>query len=157
MGRPSIVTVGIAVIALSVAGTGWAWWDALSARAPLRALEGRVAGLRQEVARLSALPDLPPLPPLSVTLSRFLGTLPSDLSVKFAGAQESRAAVFSNVPNMPGVRLVVLEVSDPRPAAELPQVSLAAFGRWQARWPLQVSRAVWSGRVLVTTLTLYGR
>ncbi len=81
--------------------------------------------------------------------NRFLGTLPLDLSVKFAGAQASRAAVFSKVPNMTGVRLVVLEVTDPRPAAELPQVSLAAFGRWQARWPLQVSRAVWNGQVRI--------
>ncbi|MGH7410500.1 MAG: hypothetical protein ACREJ6_05500 [Candidatus Methylomirabilis sp.] len=78
-------------------------------------------------------------------------------AVKFAGSPDQDPNAFKTVPNMAGVRGVVLEVTDPRPAADLPQVGLAALARWQGRWPLQVTRAVWNQRALVATLTLYWR
>ncbi len=143
--------------ALTLTGAAWSWWSALSARAPLGDLESQLAGLRQEVGHLGALPDLPPLPPLTDTLRNFLGSVQPPWAVKFAGPPDQDPNAFKPVPNMAGVRVVVLEVTDPKPAADLPQVSLAALARWQGRWPLQVTRAVWNRRALVATLTLYGR
>jgi len=143
--------------ALALTGAAWSWGSAVSARAPLGDLESQVAGLRQEVGHLRTLSDLPPLPPLAETLRHFLGSVQPPWAVKFAGPPDQDPNAFKPVPNMAGVRVVVLEVTDPKPAADLPQVGLAALARWQERWPLQVTRAVWNRRALVATLTLYGR
>ncbi len=143
--------------ALTLTGAGWSWCSALGARASLGELESQVAGLRQEVGHLGALPDLPPLPPLTDTLRNFLGGLEPPWAVKFAGPPDQDPNTLKTVPNVAGVRVVVLEVTDPKPAVDLPQVGLAALTAWQGRWPLQVTRVLWNGNTLVATLTLFGR
>lgn len=152
--RPlSMVVTVLAVVTLT--GASWFWWSALSARAPLGTLRVQVAALQQEVSQLAALPDMPPLPRLAETLRDFLGHIEPPLMVRFANAVNKNTS--AEVPNMTGVRLVVLEVTDPKPTVELPQVSLARIAGWQGRWPLQVTQAVWNSKAVTATLTLYGR
>ena len=153
--RRRLSTYFTVLAAVTLTGAGWSWWNALSARAPLGALESQVPALRQEVSQLAALPDLPPLPRLTETLQDFLGHIEPPLMVRFANAVNKNTS--AEVPNMTGVRLVVLEVTDPKPTVELPQVSLARVAGWQGRWPLQVTQAVWNSKAVTATLTLYGR
>lgn len=142
---------------VTFAGAGWSWWSVQTARAPIAALEAQVGTLRQNVARLATLPDLPALPPLTETLKSFLGVIEPPLTVKFSGPADKDKSLLTAVPNMPGVRLTVVEVTDPKPGVDLPQLSLATLAGWQRRWPLQLARVVWDGRAVTATLTLYGR
>ncbi len=153
--RRRLSTYFTVLAAVTLTGAGWSWWNALSARGPLGALGSQVPALRQEVSQLAALPDLPPLPRLTETLQDFLGHIEPPLMVRFANAVNKNTS--AEVPNMTGVRLVVLEVTDPKPTVELPQVSLARVAGWQGRWPLQVTQAVWNSKAVTATLTLYGR
>lgn len=153
-----ISAVAAVVAVLTLAGAAWSWSGVVRARTEAKALGTRLGALRAHVAELAALPELPPLPPIAETLSEFLAGLPDGVTVKSAGPQDPKAAVFRAVPNIPGIRLAVLEVTDAHPQMGLPTISVVAAARWQQRrWPLQVSRAVWTTRGVVTTVTLYGR
>lgn len=155
--RGGQVNALVVLAVLAFAAAGWSWWNAWSAVGPLQTLEVQVTMLREETNRLAALPDVPDLPSLTDTLRSFLGSLEPGLRTKFGAPRDSGLSVVSGIPDVPGVRTALLEVTDPSPAVGLPQESLARVARWQRRWPLAIREAVWNGKDLTATLTVYGR